>query len=212
MTGSAKRGFRAALYAAGILLTALGIVLCKRCDWGISPVSCVPFVLEEITGLSFGTTTVLFHAVNIALQMILRKHAGELQIWLQFLFAVAFGWAVDLCQLFIPPIVSVWAKVICLVASAALTALGIFFTAQTNIVQDPTVGMVRELSRCTGVTLDRMKNIYDLAMLVMAALMGLAFLRRITGIGIATLVSALRVGRMMALWKRLIRLDFSGSA
>lgn len=204
-----KKSLHAALYAAGVFLTAVGIVFCKRCDWGISPVSCIPFVLERITGLSFGTATMLFQAINIVLQMTLRKNARELSVWLQFLFAAAFGWTVDLCQLFIPNAISLWSKLVFLVLSIVLTGLGIFLTSQTNIVQDPTVGLVRELSRRTGVALDRMKNIYDLALLVIAALLGIIFLGRVTGLGIATIVSALLVGRMVAVCTKVIQLDFS---
>ena len=62
---------RLCVYALGIWLVSFGIVLCKKCGFGISPISCIPFVLEKLLPVSFGTLTMLFHLVNILLQMIL---------------------------------------------------------------------------------------------------------------------------------------------
>ena len=51
---------RIVLFAAGILSASFGIVLCKKSGLGISPVSSIPFVLEPVTSLSFGTLTFCF--------------------------------------------------------------------------------------------------------------------------------------------------------
>ena len=62
---------RIALFITGTFAASFGIVLCKKCGLGISPVSSIPFVLEPVSSFSFGTLTFLFHLVNIVLQLIL---------------------------------------------------------------------------------------------------------------------------------------------
>ena len=190
---------RVTVYAAGVLITALGIVLCKRCDWGISPVSCVPFVMEKITGLTFGTMTMYFHAVNICLQMLLRKTLKDKKIWFQFIYAVAFGRAVDMFQLILPDLGrGINVRAVILLLSCVLTGAGMFLTVETDLVQDPTMGAVREIAGSAGRKVSSVKNIYDLSLLAAAAVLGMICLHRITGIGIATVVSALLVGRIMS--------------
>ena len=39
---------RVFIYLLGIFFVSLGIVLCKKCNLGISPISSITFVLEEI--------------------------------------------------------------------------------------------------------------------------------------------------------------------
>ena len=56
--------FRLMIYLAGIFMVSLGIVLCKKSELGISPISSVPYVLEYIVPVSFGTLTMFFHLAN----------------------------------------------------------------------------------------------------------------------------------------------------
>lgn len=46
---------RSGVYFAGLLSVSLGIVLCVKCGYGISPISSVPYALEFVVPLSFGT-------------------------------------------------------------------------------------------------------------------------------------------------------------
>lgn len=81
---------RVLIYTIGILFVSLGIVLCKKCGMGISPISSIPFVLADIVPMTFGSLTTLFHFTNIMMQMVLIRKIGETKygfrwFWLSYL-------------------------------------------------------------------------------------------------------------------------------
>ncbi len=200
---------RLAVYALGVASVSLGIVLCRKCGWGISPISCIPLVLASATSLSFGTWTTLFHFANTAAQMALGRRAGDVRLWLQVPLALAFGVLID----FLGSVVAVnQANVACRVAaltgSVLLTALGMVLMVDMDLVQNPPDGTVKCLAELAGMELGTMKVAYDVACVAAALALGLALLGRVEGIGVATLVSAVLVGRTVG-WARALgaRLD-----
>lgn len=66
--------YRLGIYIAGIILVSLGIILCVKCELGVSPISSVPYVLGYVTPLTFGTLTMLFHFCNSMIQYVLEKN------------------------------------------------------------------------------------------------------------------------------------------
>ena len=192
---------RLVIYFAGLWIVSLGIVLCKKCGFGISPISCVPFVLESVVPLSFGTLTMIFHLVNILIQAVLKKGI-DIKLVLQVPVAVLFGWVIDLLQKLIvitPDMIAL--RVLALVFSVFFTALGMLFMVSMNLVQNPQDGTVKMLSiRCRR-EFGTVKIAYDVVCVAAAAVLGLIFLGKLSGIGIATIASALFVGRTVS-WLR----------
>ncbi len=191
-------GKRLILYILGLVLCAVGIVLTKRCMWGISPDSSVPYVLELITGWSLGTWTMLFQFANAFLQMIILKNFRKISIWMQFVYAILFGRLIDLVQIFIPTAPDlIPVKIIYLAAGVICTALGLYILTQTNIVADTLISFVKVISDKRNASLGKVKNIYDIVLAIIAALLSIIFTHQLQAIGIATLVSAICVGRVM---------------
>lgn len=194
-----KTGSRVLIYSIGIVTVSLGIVLCKKSNLGISPVSSIPFVLEEITGLSFGTLTMLFHLVNSLLQLVLAQKLWDMKIYLQILLALVFGVVIDALQN--------WVVIdgTCLPGQFAALAFSVIFTAagmvcmiRMNLVQNPPDGTVRQLSQKFACELGRVKIYYDISCVVISMILGLLFLKGIRGFGIGTLVSAVMVRKMVS--------------
>ena len=185
-------------YLAGIWIVSLGIVLCKKCGLGISPISCVPLVLTEALPLSFGTLTMLFHFVNTALQMVVRRRFDCLDLWLQVPLAFVFGWVIDFLNAALPVAGTTLAlAVILLAGSIVFTAAGMALMLGSNLVQNPPDGTVKCLADVFDRQTGQVKVAYDIAMVVLACVLGLACCGRMVGIGVATLASALSVGRLM---------------
>ena len=65
--------YRLGIYIIGVISVSLGIVLCVKCELGVSPISSIPYVLGYLTPLTFGTLTMLFHFCNSMIQYILEK-------------------------------------------------------------------------------------------------------------------------------------------
>lgn len=193
---------RIVIYLFGIMMVSLGIILCKKSNLGISPISSIPYVLEGIVPFSFGTLTMMFHIVNIVLQMIITRKIWDLKILLQVPIAFLFGQVIDFLQrvvVFNGTIVAF--QVVALVFSIIFTALGMVCMINMNLVQNPPDGFVQQLSRNINVELGKVKIYYDISCVIISVGLGFLFLHRIKGFGIGTVGSAVFVGRTVS-WIR----------
>ena len=198
---------RVVFYVIGLLLVAVGIVFTKRCQWGISPDSSVPYVMELITGWSLGTWIMLFQFANAIAQMIILRQIKNLTIWLQFVYAILFAFLIDFVQLLVPTAPNtIFFRILFLAIGIICTAVGLFILTQINIVSDPVISLVKVISKKTGKNLGTVKNIYDIALVIIALVMSLVFTHQIKALGIATVASALLVGRVMHWCKKHIHL------
>lgn len=199
MNGHRNGAVRVLIYFAGILMVSLGIVLCKKSNLGVSPVSCIPFVLEEITGLSFGRLTMLFHLVNIILQLILARKLWDVRIYLQIPLAYLFGVVIDFFQQWVQlDGANLWIQCLALVFSVLFTAIGMVCMIQMNLVQNPPDGTVWRLSVLLQREMGKVKIGYDISCVVISVVLGTLILHEIRGFGVATIVSAVFVGKTIS--------------
>lgn len=151
---------RLSIYLGGLVSVSLGIVLCKKCGLGISPISSIPFVLEDITHLSFGTLTMLFHLVNIALQAIIGRKI-DLKILLQIPIAFLFGYVINTIQAILSFTAdTVVFQIIVLLMSVFFTALGMVLMVNMQLVQNPPDGTARLISMRSGKEMGWVKTVY----------------------------------------------------
>lgn len=189
----------------GLVLVSLGIVLCKKCGLGISPISSIPYVLEEAVPVSFGTLTMGFHLANILLQLVLTREMGNVRILLQIPVAFLFGQVIDILQKLIQfDEGRILNQGIALALSVFFTALGMVLMIHMDLVQNPPDGLVKLISQKSGRELGQVKIIYDTVCVAISAAVGLALLGRVKGMGIATVVSAVFVGRTVTWLKERI--------
>lgn len=190
---SAKRIF---FYLLGILFVSLGIVLCKKSSLGISPISSIPFVLTYLLPLSFGNLTTLFHFANTALQMILTKKPLDPKLWFQVVLAFVFGWVIDWLNalIVIDDTILAW-RITALILSIFFTALGMVMMIGMNLIQNPPDGTVKQISELLHQKLGNMKVCYDAVCVIVSILLGLVFLHHVEGFGVATIASAIFVGK-----------------
>ena len=189
---------RLAIYLSGIIMVSLGIVLCKKCGLGISPISSIPFVLEDIIPLSFGTLTMLYHLINILLQMIVGGKITK-KILLQIPIAVIFGQVIDLFQkLLTYNADTIFLQLLSLILSVVFTALGMVFMINMQLVQNPPDGFVHMLSVKVGKELGQIKILYDISCVLISLIISFVCLRHLKGFGLATIVSALTVGKLVS--------------
>ncbi|MGN0293566.1 MAG: YitT family protein [Lachnospiraceae bacterium] len=198
---------RILIYLAGIIMLSLGIVLCKKCNMGISPISSIPYVLEEITSLTFGNLTTLFLFVNTGLQMLLLKDFSDIRLWMQVPLAVVSGWVIDLISGLVNFDGTVLAyQVMALIFSVFFTALGMVCMISMNLIQNPPDGFVRQLSIKFNKELGAVKIRYDISCVIISVSIGLIFLHKIKGFGVATIVSAIFVGKTVTWIKLFIQM------
>lgn len=128
-----------------------------------------------------------------------RKKVGK--ILMQVPVAFTFGVVID----FFGRIVTVdsgsltW-KIIALVLSVPVAALGLIMMVHMNLFQNPPDGTIKAISDRSGRALGSIKNLYDIGCVMLSMILSLLLFKRITGFGIATVVSAIGVGRCVRLF------------
>lgn len=196
---------RVSIYLTGMVFVSLGIVLCAKCGLGVSPVSSLPYVFEAVVPLTFGQLTIIYHIINIAIQLFLLKELYNIKVLLQIPVALIFGWLIDLIKsMIIFDSTKLLYQIPALILSVLFTALGMVCMVEMELVQNPPDGVVKLISEKGKAELGKVKVLYDVASAGSAALVGIVCLGEVRGIGIATLVSAVFVGRMVTFIKRSI--------
>lgn len=196
---------RLTIYFLGMVSVSLGIVLCAQCGLGISPISGIPFVLKEILPLTFGQLTMLFHFANILSQMLLLKKIRDVKILLQIPAAFVFGWLIDFIKSFIMIDQNcIVIQFLALGLSILFTALGMVLMVRMNLIWNPPDGLVKLAATVCGKEFGIVKIMYDIVCVVIAAGIGLLFLHGPFGMGIATIASALFVGKTVILLNKVV--------
>lgn len=196
---------RILIYLLGIFFVSLGIVLCTKCDLGVSPISSLPFAMQRIVPLTFGTLTMIFHWVNILLQYLLARRLWNPKVLLQIPVAVAFGWVINWLGGLIHISGNSYAvKILLLLLSIFFTALGMVFMINMELIQNPPDGTVAQISKISGLELGLVKRIYDVTIAILTLLLDLVLFHDIYGLGIATIVSAYGVGKALSLLQKTI--------
>lgn len=186
---------RLLFFIPGLFCVCAGIVFCKKCTMGISPISSIPYVLSLAFPISFGQFTMCFHFLNIGGQMLLQRKIG-LKTSLQILLALAFSFIIDLMDsvLFVTADFLLY-RILALISSIVLTALGMVLMFKADLVQNPVDGFVKQVSDLSGKSLGQVKILYDTCCVLLSLLLSILLLHRFEGFGVATVASAFFVGK-----------------
>jgi len=194
------------LFLSGLILISLSIALMVKADLGISVASSVPYVISlRFPALSFGTWSYLVQGVLVAtLVLIVRK--VRLAYLLSFGVSVVFGILLDVFGLWLAPLVlsGHMARGVLFVASLFLISLGIACFVASRLPLLPYDLFVKELAAHTSKSFRLCKTLFDLSCLTFSVLFLLVFVRRLSGIGIGSLLSALLLGSLSGFWLVLI--------
>lgn len=190
---------RLLLYLVGALLLGFGIVLCVKSEMGVSPINSIPYVASHLAPLSLGTFSIFFYLLNIALELILSPRKQWVGILLQLPVSLLFGLVIDLWDALLPAAGGLPLRILCLCGSLFFTAFGIMLIVTARLVPDPPTGAVQTISRAAAKPLGTVKIFYDCGCVVFSLLLGLLGAHRVIGFGVATIASAICVGRILAL-------------
>lgn len=201
-TGMKKRfnhPFRRFLFlCAGLIIMAFGVAFSIEAGLGTSPISSVPFVTSEISGLTVGTTTITMNFLFVLIQiLILRKRYEWFQL-LQLPAAIVFGTAIDVAEVIISPITCTayyqqW--IVCLIG-IFLVALGISVEVMANLVTTAGEGIVLAICKVAPIRFGNMKVIFDVTLVSISIILSFVFLGGLTGVREGTIAAALLVGQI----------------
>ena len=199
---------RWAVYAAGMVILALGLTLNTKAGLGVSPMLAVPYGISEIFSMNFGDAAFLMYCIYITGQLLLRGRKSRwfdlLQLPVSLLFSRVlnvFGAVITYNAAASP----LWSKLAVLAMAHVLTAVGVSLSVNMRLIPNPGDGIVQALSDRTGWELGLCKNLTDGTCFLLAVSMCMLTIRRVIGIGIGTVLSMVVVGRVLAVVNGLMK-------
>lgn len=190
------------IYLLGMCVLAAGISLNTKTGLGVSPIIAPAFCVSEIFGLSFGDMTFFLYAIFVVVQLFLVERGQRVSVLLQLAVSLVFSRALNLFGLVIAydhTLHGLPENLAVLALAIFLTGTGAALTINMQLYPNPADGVVQTVSQKKGWPQGLSKNAFDGCCVAAAALIGVAFARRIVGIGLGTLLSMVCVGRVIAL-------------
>lgn len=197
--------FRGLFYGIGVLVLNLGLALCSRCGLGTLPVSGISFVLAEILNVTFGTAVMGTYTVFVLAQIAIQRKRPGLRELLQLPLSVASRWLLDLFCGWFPRPETLGPQVGMMLLGVFFTGIGVAMNVDMKLIPSPGDGIVEVLSNVSGRELGLAKNFFDAFCVISTLLIGLCTGHFLSGLGAATLVGAVGVGRVVSLFNRLFR-------
>ena len=202
---------RTLCYLLGLAFVAFGINVAKVSDLGISPVSSIPFVLgAKFTALTNGQWTTIIYSVFVLAQLILLLKKFKWLYLLQIPVALVFGWLVDgtayIVNAFLTTPELYVVKLLLILVSIVLIALGIFLYLEANIMSMPGEGVTVAISTRFKCSIPTAKLIFDITITTIAVILSFCFFGKLQIVREGTAFCMVGVGLMMKpimkLWKK----------
>lgn len=195
------------VYALGLFIMAIGVVLSVRSSLGVSPVTCLANVTYQIFGVSMGidalnlgVCTTLSYCLYILVEALILRRDFKPYMLLQIVASTIFGIMVNLASSlfsFLPVPQSYPMRLLFLFLSIPTVALGVMLYLAPNILPTPGEGLSLAVSKKLGKPVSSCKTITDCCMVCFSALVSLIYFHGLVGVREGTVISALLVGFVM---------------
>ncbi|MBO4795622.1 MAG: hypothetical protein J5547_06005 [Clostridia bacterium] len=213
------RRFGEAAYAVGIVLCALGVAISAKSGLGVSHVVAPAFILSSYLEpvapvFTFGFAEYVVQGVLLLLLALFVKRV-TVSYPLAFVTALIYGFTLDMWRLLLgaEPAEELYLKIIYMIVGAFVTAFSIALMLRSYLPQQAYDFAVKEISTVKKYNMNKVKWVYDMSSLTVAAALMLALFGRFdfSLIGPGTLIIAAVNAPMIGLFGRLCDkyIDFS---
>ena len=189
------------------MVVAFGAAFAIASDLGVSPMAALPYVLALITPLYIGLLSTLMFLVFILLQILILGKKFKWFDLVQIIFAFVFGFFLEfaifaLGDLQFPGYVG---RLGMLAISIFLIALGLVLILSAQIIALPPEALcVAAEKRWPRLKFHIAKISLDSALVLLALSASLIFLCDLYGVREGTIISAIAIGRIIPLVKKLL--------
>lgn len=192
------------LYILGLFLLSFGIALSIKSNTGVSPVSSVPLVYSQITGLTMGTVTFIVYLGFIALQIIILRKDFKAKDLLQIAFSSVFGLFVDLSLFLlrnlVPP--NYLGQLATMASSLIVMPIGVFLLIVTDIVVNAPEGICLAICKRWNLEFSKVKVSFDIILVTISAISAMIFLGNLSQLREGTVVAAIWIGKGVGILQR----------
>ena len=192
------------IYCFALLLMALGVALSVNSNLGVSPVNSLPYVVSQILNVQMGTCVTVIFCFYILLQwIILRKEFQIIQL-LQIAFSTIFGYFVDFAKALVGTFAlpGYLGQLTMLAASIVLIALGVLLYMDAQLVPMPMEGLASTIAKKLNKPFPTMKMAVDCLAVIIGIVLSFAFLGKLDGIREGTIITAVLVGKLIAVFRK----------
>ena len=191
----------------GLAIMSFGVAFSINAELGTSPVSSIPYVTSEISGLSVGTTTIIVNTIIVLLQIVVLRRRFKLIRLLQIPVCVVFGLLIDVAGMCIEAVVpdNYFMQWLLCVCGIVLVAVGVAFEMSVGVLTLAGEGLVQAL--CTvlhKVKFGYMKVMVDVSFVIIAVVLSFIFLHELQGVREGTVAAAIFVGLIAKFLNRFI--------
>lgn len=196
--------FRLLFYVLGLFILAMGVSVSVNSNLGISPVNSLPYEVSLITDIPLSTCVIIVYCGYIFLQFLILRRQFKLIYLTEVIFSVIFGYFVDLTSLIVGDftIPTYAGKLVMLAISIVLIALGVLIYVSVKLVPMPMEGLSLAITEKAGIPFHNTKNIIDCIVVGASVLLSVVGLHGLVGIREGTVVTAIVVGRVIAVFRR----------
>ncbi|MCJ7834020.1 DUF6198 family protein [Cuneatibacter sp. NSJ-177] len=188
-------------YVLGLNLIAIAVVLNIRYSIGVAAFSSLMYAISEIYQISLGTASIICYLVFVLVQCMLSRKITLTYI-LEIPLSFAFGFLTDVYDFWIPELhISLFYRSAFFIVTMFVTAMGVFLCVKTDFVLTPTDGIVNTISEVFDLPFSTVKNIFDLSLVALSAIVCLINHADFYGIGIGTVLSAIFIGRIIKIYE-----------
>lgn len=197
---------RVLIYCFALLLMALGVALSVNSNLGVSPVNSLPYVVSRIVNVQMGTCVTAIFCFYILLQIVILRKEFQIINLLQIVFSTIFGYFVDFAKMLVGDfaIPTYFGQLAMLAASIVVVALGVLMYMDVQLVPMPMEGLSVTLAKRLGKPFPTMKIIIDCLVVLLGVVLSLVFLGTLDGIREGTVITAIVVGKLIAVFKKFI--------
>lgn len=192
---------RLVFFALGVVINSFGVALITLGNLGTSAISSVPYVCSlQFLMFSFGVTTFIWNILLILVQVVLLRRDFKPSQFLQIMVNVLFSAMIDVSMAILGILhpTMLWEQFLCI----GLGCVAIVIELAPNVVVVPGEGVVRAIAKVSGVRVGTVKAVFDITLIIIAAVLSLIFFHGLRGVGIGTVISAVLVGPIINIVNR----------
>ncbi|SCB90583.1 Uncharacterized membrane protein YczE [Weissella bombi] len=188
----------------GLMFMAAGVSLSRIAGLGTSPIASIPNVLSYMMPLSIGSLTIIFMIVCVGVEIIFLKKKFSMANLLQIIPGSIFGMLINvfLSIFSFIQVTTYWQKLGLTVISIVVLAFGVYLEVASHSIILPGEGVAKAISIAMNKPFAKAKIWVDSSMVMVALILALVVFHSLTGIREGTVLSALLVGHVVALFKR----------
>lgn len=209
----ARTVLRMAMYLAGVVILALGMVVQTESGLGVASLTCFAQVIADILGTSLGSMITATYCTYIAAQALILRRQFQPRILLEVFFSAMIGIFTDFFMAVMPihP-EGLPAQVATMVFSLVLISFGVSLVVNMGVVPNAPDGLVQVISEKLRRRFGDVKVVFDTSHVVVALVLSWTMLHTIDAFGVTTVIAALFLGKFINVMNGLFAAKFQQTA